>query len=79
MVRQCSGSSICVGCAKSIYIFFCIVEMQLKEMGGSSRPSESYKPNDQVPERKKGFAEWVNIIKPPNEEKDHWVIICPYF
>lgn len=43
-------------------------------MGGSSRPSESFKTNEQSLEKKKGFADWMNLIKPANEEKDHWVI-----
>ncbi|EXC04220.1 Arrestin domain-containing protein A [Morus notabilis] len=42
-------------------------------MGGSSRPSESFKTNEQSAEKKKGFADWMNLIKPANEEKDHWV------
>ena len=24
-------------------------------------------------EKKKGFADWLNLMKPGNEEKDHWV------
>ncbi|KAJ8538249.1 hypothetical protein K7X08_014789 [Anisodus acutangulus] len=24
-------------------------------------------------EKKKGFTDWINIVKPVNEEKDHWV------
>ena len=51
-----------------------IIVIQLKEMGGSSRPSDSFKTNEQSAERKKGLADWMNIIKPANEEKDHWVI-----
>lgn len=47
--------------------------VQLKEMGGSSRPTESLKTNEQPTERKKGLTDWMNIIKPGNEEKDHWV------
>ncbi|PRQ27253.1 putative chromatin regulator PHD family [Rosa chinensis] len=47
--------------------------VQLKEMGGSSRPAESLKTNEQSAERKKGLTDWMNIIKPGNEEKDHWV------
>lgn len=42
-------------------------------MGGRSRPSESLKTTEQPTEKKKGFADWMNIIKPGNEEKDHWV------
>lgn len=42
-------------------------------MGGSRRPAESLKTNEQPTEKKKGLADWMNVIKPPNEEKDHWV------
>ncbi|KAK7310979.1 hypothetical protein RJT34_08804 [Clitoria ternatea] len=47
--------------------------IQFKEMGGSRRPVESMKTNEQTTERKKGFGDWMNLIKPANEEKDHWV------
>ncbi|AES74028.1 putative chromatin regulator PHD family [Medicago truncatula] len=47
--------------------------IQFKEMGGSRRPAESFKTNEQPAERKKGLGDWMNIIKPANEEKDHWV------
>lgn len=47
--------------------------VQLKEMGGSMRPSDAPKTTEQPTERKKGLADWVNLIKPANEEKDHWV------
>ncbi|XP_027353915.1 protein FREE1 isoform X1 [Abrus precatorius] len=47
--------------------------IQFKEMGGSKRPVESVKINEQPAERKKGFGDWMNLIKPANEEKDHWV------
>ncbi|XP_010536417.1 PREDICTED: protein FREE1 [Tarenaya hassleriana] len=47
---------------------------QAKEIGGSSsRPPASVKPTEQAAEKKKGFADWMNIIKPVNEEKEHWV------
>nr|XP_004291340.2 PREDICTED: formin-like protein 16 isoform X2 [Fragaria vesca subsp. vesca] len=46
--------------------------VQLKEMGGSTRPAESLK-TELSAERKKGLTDWMNIIKPGNEEKDHWV------
>uniref|UniRef100_A0A7N0R820 Uncharacterized protein n=1 Tax=Kalanchoe fedtschenkoi TaxID=63787 RepID=A0A7N0R820_KALFE len=45
----------------------------IKEMGGTSRPSEYTKTAEQQPEKKKGFTDWMNVIKPANEEKDHWV------
>lgn len=49
-------------------------------MGGSRWPAEAVKPNEQPTERKKGFGDWMNLIKPANEEKDHWVKIrCNLF
>ncbi|CAN6582460.1 unnamed protein product [Malus baccata var. baccata] len=47
--------------------------VQLKEMGGRIRPTESVRPSEQSTERKKGLTDWMNIIKPGNVEKDHWV------
>lgn len=47
--------------------------VQLKEMGGSSRPSDSLKTNEQPTDKKKGLVDWMNLMKPANEEKDHWV------
>ncbi|KAI4316964.1 hypothetical protein L6164_024885 [Bauhinia variegata] len=47
--------------------------IQFKEMGGSRRPAESLKTNEQSAEKKKGLGDWMNLIKPANEEKDHWV------
>ncbi|KAL4650233.1 hypothetical protein ACB092_01G072400 [Castanea dentata] len=47
--------------------------VQIKEMGGRSRPADSFKINEQPMDKKKGFGDWMNIIKPGNEEKDHWV------
>ncbi|KAM0008803.1 putative chromatin regulator PHD family [Helianthus debilis subsp. tardiflorus] len=46
---------------------------QVKEMGGSSRPVDPVKFTEQSTEKKKGLGDWMNIIKPANEEKDHWV------
>lgn len=46
---------------------------QLNEMGGDNKPSNSSKVSDQSLEKKKGFADWMNLMKPGNEEKDHWV------
>lgn len=43
-------------------------------MGGRSRPTESLKTTEQPMEKKKGFTDWMNLVKPGNEEKDHWVI-----
>ncbi|XXG86243.1 hypothetical protein AAC387_Pa11g1175 [Persea americana] len=49
--------------------------VQLKEMGGNriKGPSDSIKLADQPTEKRKGLANWMNFIKPGNEEKDHWV------
>ncbi|XP_052196316.1 protein FREE1-like [Diospyros lotus] len=47
---------------------------QFKEIGGSNKPSDILNAYEQQPsERKKGLADWMNIMKPQNEEKDHWV------
>ncbi|KAF3324942.1 Lateral signaling target protein 2 [Carex littledalei] len=48
--------------------------VQFKEMEGNSFTKakvDAGKPSDQQP-GKKGF-DWMNLIKIPNEEKDHWV------
>lgn len=44
-------------------------------MGGNriKGPSDSSKLADQPTEKRKGLANWMNFIKPGNEEKDHWV------
>ncbi|XP_022769221.1 protein FREE1 isoform X2 [Durio zibethinus] len=47
--------------------------VQIKEMGGRSRTPESLKTTEQPAEKKRGFADWMNLIKPGIEEKDHWV------
>ncbi|KAL6979043.1 hypothetical protein U1Q18_020709 [Sarracenia purpurea var. burkii] len=44
----------------------------LKEIGGRSKPPDSLKPTDQPAEKKKSFIDWMSVIKPGNEEKDHW-------
>ncbi|KAL2964250.1 hypothetical protein AAZX31_17G245700 [Glycine max] len=46
--------------------------LPFKEMGGSRRPSESLRTNEQPTEKKRGFGDWMNLIKPADEEKDHW-------
>ena len=49
-------------------------------MGGTSKPFESLKTAEQPTEKKKGIADWMNKIKPGNEEKDHWVMLeCSKF
>ncbi|OIW06299.1 hypothetical protein TanjilG_17673 [Lupinus angustifolius] len=47
--------------------------IQFKEMGGSRKPAEPLRTNEQATEKKKGLGDWMNLIKPANEEKDHWV------
>ncbi|KAG5542978.1 hypothetical protein RHGRI_015913 [Rhododendron griersonianum] len=47
--------------------------VQLKEIGGRSKPSDSLKSTEQPAEKKKGLADWMNLMKPGSEEKDHWV------
>ena len=52
---------------------------QLNEMGGNNKPSNSVKLSDHFLEKKKGFGDWMNLVKPGNEEKDHWVNIYSCF
>ncbi|KAI3813634.1 hypothetical protein L1987_18363 [Smallanthus sonchifolius] len=40
---------------------------QFKEMDGVTISEQ------QPAEKKKGFPDWINLMKPTNEEKDHWV------
>lgn len=47
-------------------------------MGTRSRPADTVKVTEQSTEKKKGLGDWMNIIKPPNEEKDHWVSAFVY-
>ncbi|CAI9110974.1 OLC1v1011095C1 [Oldenlandia corymbosa var. corymbosa] len=47
--------------------------IQVKEMGGTTKPSDSVKDAEQSGEKKKAFIPWMNLVKPGNEEKDHWV------
>ncbi|CAD6246946.1 unnamed protein product [Miscanthus lutarioriparius] len=52
--------------------------LQFKEMGGSSISrsraiADVAKPAEQQNERRKIFLDWRNLMKPMNEEKDHWV------
>lgn len=46
--------------------------MKVKEIG-ERRESSSFKASEQLADKKKGFVDWVNLIKPQDEEKDHWV------
>lgn len=54
---------------------YLVVMIQIKEMGGRSRPVDYLKTNEQLTEKKKGFVDWMNLMKPGNEEKDHWVTV----
>ncbi|XP_011099882.1 protein FREE1-like [Sesamum indicum] len=47
--------------------------IQSKEIGSSINPSDLVKGAEPSVEKKKGFIDWKNLIKPVNEEKDHWV------
>ncbi|KAL6873935.1 hypothetical protein ACP4OV_014017 [Aristida adscensionis] len=52
--------------------------VQFKEMGASSISrsraiADAAKPAEQQNERRKNFLDWRNLMKPMNEEKDHWV------
>ncbi|KAK6125913.1 hypothetical protein DH2020_040342 [Rehmannia glutinosa] len=46
---------------------------QSKEIGSSRNPSDLVKGTEQSVEKKKVIIDWKNLIKPVNEEKDHWV------
>ncbi|KAL5200650.1 hypothetical protein ABZP36_021853 [Zizania latifolia] len=52
--------------------------VQFKEMGGSSISrsttiADAAKLSEQQNEGRKNFLDWRNLMKPMNEEKDHWV------
>ncbi|EPS64552.1 hypothetical protein M569_10227 [Genlisea aurea] len=47
--------------------------VQFKEIGVNSRTAERPKAAEQPQEKKKGFGDFINLMKPINEEKDHWV------
>ncbi|KAL0332761.1 UNVERIFIED_CONTAM: protein FREE1 [Sesamum calycinum] len=47
--------------------------VESKEIGSSINPSDLVKGAEPSFEKKKGFIDWKNLIKPVNEEKDHWV------
>ncbi|PSS36568.1 hypothetical protein CEY00_Acc01085 [Actinidia chinensis var. chinensis] len=46
---------------------------QIKEMGERNKPSDIPRVSEQFSDKKKGFVDWVNMMKPTNVEKDHWV------
>ncbi|KAL9265544.1 FREE1-like protein [Drosera capensis] len=56
-----------------IYPLEIVSRCEFKEMGGRSRPSDVTVVPERGAEKKKGFGEWMSILKPANEEKDHWV------
>ncbi|CAH9088337.1 unnamed protein product [Cuscuta epithymum] len=45
--------------------------IQVKEMAETSDLIKGG--SEQLAEKKKGLADWMRLVKPPNEEKDHWV------
>ncbi|XP_055804812.1 protein FREE1-like [Solanum dulcamara] len=47
--------------------------IQIKEMGESNKPSDSFKGSEQAAEKKKGFVDLMKLMRPHNEEKDFWV------
>lgn len=59
-------------------MFASFLQLQYKEMSGRTRPSEYPKVAEQPAEKKKGFTDFMNLMKPVNEEKDHWVK-CSFF
>lgn len=48
-------------------------------MSGRTRPAEYPKVTEQATEKKKGFTDLLHLIKPVNEEKDHWVKFPDFF
>ncbi|THG02795.1 hypothetical protein TEA_017025 [Camellia sinensis var. sinensis] len=50
-----------------------LFQFEIKEMAGRNKPSDTPKASEQLSDKKKGFADWMNLMKPSNEEKDHWV------
>lgn len=45
----------------------------------SKASPDASKPPEQTAEKKKGLVDWMNMIKPVNEEKDHWVNLNFFF
>ncbi|KAH0700137.1 hypothetical protein KY284_014352 [Solanum tuberosum] len=46
--------------------------IQVKEMGESNMPSDAITGSESAAVKKKGF-DWMKLMRPLNEEKDHWV------
>lgn len=42
-------------------------------MDARNNSSDSFKVSEQYADRKRGFSDWINMMKSSNEEKDHWV------
>ncbi|KAL0314550.1 UNVERIFIED_CONTAM: protein FREE1 [Sesamum angustifolium] len=66
------GHSYCCNCTGHMHTFT-FRHVTYKEMSGRSRPPEYPKTAEQPTEKKKGLGDFLNLIKPVNEEKDHWV------
>lgn len=57
-----------------LYLFVLITSMMMKVKEiGERRESIPFKASEQLADKKKGFVDWVSLIKPQDEEKDHWV------
>lgn len=57
-----------------------VYDVQVKEMGETNRPSDLTRSgSEQLADRKKGFTDWMKIMRPQNEEKDHWVEFWPLY
>ncbi|KAK1278548.1 hypothetical protein QJS04_geneDACA014433 [Acorus gramineus] len=41
-------------------------------IGRSRGTANAGKSSEQQTEKKKGFGDWINLMKPGNEEKNHW-------
>ncbi|KAK6150270.1 hypothetical protein DH2020_015202 [Rehmannia glutinosa] len=50
-----------------------VTAASIQEIGSSRNPSDLVKGTEQSVEKKKVIIDWKNLIKPVNEEKDHWV------
>ncbi|KAK1290456.1 hypothetical protein QJS10_CPB18g01149 [Acorus calamus] len=48
-------------------------EMVGNDIIGSRGTTNIGKSSEQQTEKKKGFGDWINLMKQSNEEKNHWV------
>ncbi|CAM8985568.1 unnamed protein product [Rhodiola kirilowii] len=46
---------------------------QFKEMARVTTSADTFKTSEQSAENKKGLVDWINLVRPKNEEKDYWV------